>query len=324
MIEFEHLRLFAQVAELGSLTKAALVLGKEQSAISRQISALESRVGGRLFHRTGRGVIPTELGERILPRARAILAETDLILDEARAPAGAILANVRIGIIPSVSARLVKPLFFRVREEYPGIRLHFFEEYSGELDRRLDNNSLDIAVLLRDGTTLRADERALDLWETHLIGPAGDRLTAGGDISFAELNGLPLILPSAPSGARVQLETIARKKGITLSVVAEVNSGSVSYALVGAGAGCYLIGPATPPLTMLSRRVRAGHLQAARIVDPVIARTLTLSSTPTRPPTQAEKIIMKMICDIIPTLKMDGSPAPLPVDTPALIPEFDF
>lgn len=321
MIEFEHLRLFAQVAELGSLTKAALVLGKEQSAISRQISALEARIGGRLFHRTGRGVIPTELGERILPRARAILAETDLILDEAKAPAGSVLANVRLGVIPSLSARLVKPLFVRIRREFPGIRLHFFEDYSGELDRRLDSGALDLAVLLRDGAAIRPDEQALATWETHLIGPPGDPLTAAADIPFADLDKIPLILPSAPSGARVMLETIARKKGMTLSVVAEVNSGSVSYALLG-GTGCYLIGPATPPLTVLSRRVRAGHIQAARIVDPIIARTLTLSPSPLRPATQAEQIVMRLIGEITPEIEASSQKA-VP-DTPALIPEYDF
>lgn len=321
MIDFEHLRLFAQVAELGSLTKAALVLGKEQSAISRQISALESRIGGRLFHRTGRGVIPTELGERILPRVRAILAESDLILGEAKAPAGSVLANVRLGIIPSLSARLVKPLFCRIRKQYPGIRLHFFEDYSGQLDRSLDSNTLDIAVLLRDSPAIRPDEVALATWETHLIGPPGDPLTASGEIPFASLDRIPLILPSAPSGARVMLETIARKKGMSLSVVAEVNSGPVSYALLG-GTGCYLIGPATPPLTTLARRVQAGHVQAARIVDPVISRTLTLSPSPVRPATQAEQIVMQMICEIIPEL--EAAPQKSAAAAPALIPEYDF
>jgi DNA-binding transcriptional LysR family regulator len=232
-----------------------------------------------------------------------------------------VLANVRIGIIPSLSARLVKPLFFRIRQEFPGIRLHFFEDYSGELDHRLDSGALDVAVLLRDGATIRPDERALATWETHLIGPPGDRLTQASDIPFASLDRVPLILPSAPSGGRIQLETIARKKGIALSVVAEVNSGSVSYALLG-GTGCYLIGPATPPLTTLSRRVRAGHIQAARIVDPIIARTLTLSPSPVRPATQAEQIVMQMICEIIP--EMESSCEKAPADAPALIPEFDL
>ena len=57
MEEFDlrALRAFASVAEHGSLTRAATALEVAQSALSRRITALEKELGGRLFHRTGRG-----------------------------------------------------------------------------------------------------------------------------------------------------------------------------------------------------------------------------------------------------------------------------
>ena len=69
------LKLFLEVADLGSFSKAAVARRTVQSHISRQISELERECGARLFRRTGRGVVLTDLGERIAPRVRTWLAE---------------------------------------------------------------------------------------------------------------------------------------------------------------------------------------------------------------------------------------------------------
>jgi DNA-binding transcriptional LysR family regulator len=59
---------FVRVAALGSLSKAAAVLDVPQSIVSRNVALLERECGERLFRRTGRGVVLTELGEQLLPR----------------------------------------------------------------------------------------------------------------------------------------------------------------------------------------------------------------------------------------------------------------
>src|ERR1700722_5131040 len=71
-MDLRQLKTFVEVADSGSYARAATVGGPAQSALSRQLSALERGLGGRLFHRNGRGVVLTELGERMLPRARAL------------------------------------------------------------------------------------------------------------------------------------------------------------------------------------------------------------------------------------------------------------
>ncbi len=66
-MEYAAWKLFIDAAELGSLSKVAVVYGTSQPHISRRISELEQECGGRLFQRTGRGVVLTELGQRIAP-----------------------------------------------------------------------------------------------------------------------------------------------------------------------------------------------------------------------------------------------------------------
>ncbi|MDO9218780.1 MAG: LysR family transcriptional regulator, partial [Lacisediminimonas sp.] len=61
-MDLKQLAFFVLAAELGSLSRAAAALGIAQSAMSRNVSALESELSGRLFYRTGRGMSLTELG----------------------------------------------------------------------------------------------------------------------------------------------------------------------------------------------------------------------------------------------------------------------
>ena len=77
VIDLRQLDYFVRVAELGSFTKAAGALNVAQSALSRQVSLLERQFGTRLLHRTGRGVLVTEEGQRALHAMRSLLADAE-------------------------------------------------------------------------------------------------------------------------------------------------------------------------------------------------------------------------------------------------------
>src|SRR5262245_46931441 len=77
MDRFDAMTAFVAACETENLTAAARRLGMSPSVMSRQIAALESRLGTRLFHRTTREVSLTDAGTRFLERARRILTELD-------------------------------------------------------------------------------------------------------------------------------------------------------------------------------------------------------------------------------------------------------
>ena len=104
-------------AELGSLSKVALAYGTSQPHISRQITELEQECGGRLFQRTGRGVVLTELGQRIAPKVRAWLTSTEQLANDVRASAGTPIGKVRIGSLPSTAHPLVSTLYKRLKQQ---------------------------------------------------------------------------------------------------------------------------------------------------------------------------------------------------------------
>ena len=68
-----QLETFVRVAELGSFSQAALVLKTAQPALSRQVRALETELRSTLLHRTGRGVVLTEAGQRLYEHCLGIL-----------------------------------------------------------------------------------------------------------------------------------------------------------------------------------------------------------------------------------------------------------
>jgi len=101
MMDWDRVRVFCGVAEAGSFTRAAESLGLSQSAISRQISALEEDLRTPLFHRHARGLVLTEQGEILLQAAQEIAARMAVVesrLDEAKDhPAGHLRINTTVG-----------------------------------------------------------------------------------------------------------------------------------------------------------------------------------------------------------------------------------
>src|SRR5262245_35514037 len=167
-MELRHLRAFVEVATQGSYVRAANTLGIAQSALSRQVSALEREVGGRLFHRTGRGVALTGIGERVRPQGRAWMAEAAAFEQPARSPAGRPAGEVTMGVVPVASRMLLAELTAQLRDDYPGIRLRVLEGYSGQVEEWLTSQRVDIAIYNRYRRGRPANSEAIMRADTHL------------------------------------------------------------------------------------------------------------------------------------------------------------
>lgn len=117
------LRAFVAVAEQGSFSKAAEVLGLSPSSLSQVIRTFEERLGVRLLHRTTRSVSLTEAGERLLLRARPALAELDAALMDVShfrdRPAGI----VRVRCLRIAFRTYVEPILAEFHETHPEIKL---------------------------------------------------------------------------------------------------------------------------------------------------------------------------------------------------------
>ena len=193
-MDYAAWKLFLDAAEFGSLSKVAMAYGTSQPHISRQISELEQECGGRLFERTGRGVVLTELGRRITPKVRAWMVSTDQLANDVRTSAGTPIGKVRIGSLPSTAHPLVSTLYKRLKERYPLIQLAVREGQGSQLENWLEDGSVDLAILYRTSPSPMNGDTYLVETSTYLVSAASDPLTGRPTVPFSALNNLPLVL----------------------------------------------------------------------------------------------------------------------------------
>jgi len=287
-------RAFVAIGELGSLTRAALFLDSNQSLLSRQLNALERECGARLFNRTGRGVELSEIGQRLFPRVKALLEDAERLEGDIRSETHAPVGRVTLGLLPSIAQPLVPRLFSLMRDRYPSVSLKVLEGSSGQVEEWLADARVDIAILYRYGPAVPELEQGLAVVDSYLIGPAGDKVSAAGEVRFSALNGLPFILPSAPNGLRTALDAMARHARITLTPAIEADSLPLQKSLV-ASERLYTV----LPLHAVWNEVADQSLQAARIVDPPFQRTISMATSKSKGPARAVSVATALIVDLV-------------------------
>jgi LysR family transcriptional regulator, nitrogen assimilation regulatory protein len=292
-MDYAAWKLFMDAAELGSLSKVALAYGTSQPHISRQISALETACGGRLFQRTGRGVILTELGQRVAPKVRAWLAGTEQLENDVRASAGTPIGKVRIGSLPSTAHPLVSTLYRQLKQRYPLIQLAVREGQGAQLETWLEDGSVDLALLFRTSPAPKDGDTYLVETSTYLVSAAGDPLTSRPTIRFSALHDLPLVLFCRPSSWRNHLEQIAAERGVSLNVALEADSLSLQMQIVSDGGIYALLGPYAIAAAAKQRR-----LQASKLVAPVVTRHIALAMSRHGELTLACRTVMQAIREI--------------------------
>jgi DNA-binding transcriptional LysR family regulator len=291
-MDYDAWKLFIDAAEVGSLSKVALAYGTSQPHISRRISELEMECGGRLFQRTGRGVALTELGERIAPKVRAWMANTEQLANDVRASAGTPIGKVRIGSLPSTAHPLVSTLYKRLKERYPLIQLAVREGQGSQLETWLEDGSVDLAILYRASPSPRSGDIYLVETSTYLVSAAGDPLTSRPTVRFSALDNLPLVLFCRPSSWRNHLDHICAEAGVALNVVLEADSLSLQTQIVSEGGIYALLGP------YAIAAATGRHLQSAKLVAPAVTRHIALAMSRHGEMTLACRTIMQVAREV--------------------------
>jgi DNA-binding transcriptional LysR family regulator len=158
-MDWDKLRVFHAVAEAGSFTHAGDTLNLSQSAVSRQISALEEALSVPLFHRHARGLILTEQGESLNRTVREVfakLAMTEALLTESRdKPAGRLKVTTTVGFGSTWLAPRLQPFL----DLYPEVTVSLL----------LDDGDLDLAMREADVAIRMHPPKQPDLIQRHLM-----------------------------------------------------------------------------------------------------------------------------------------------------------
>jgi molybdate transport repressor ModE-like protein len=197
------LRVLREVAQVGSFTAAARALGYSQSAVSRQVAALEAVAGHQLFERSHDGVVLTPAGARLLPRAVRVLDELDAAVREAAGPEASV-GPVRLGAFATAVAGLVPRALASLPRDLPVV---LREGTTPALTRALRAGTLDLAVLARTPPFRPLDAESPPLELTTLserelvVGvPAGHPLAGARAVEAHQLEGQVWVASRSDSG----------------------------------------------------------------------------------------------------------------------------
>lgn len=294
-MNLQQLEYFVRVAEHGSFSKAAFVLRVAQSALSRQIRALETDLRQTLFTRTGRGVCLTEGGSRLLKHSIGILELAARVREDMESHRGEPGGRVVIGLPPSLSRVLTSVLVETFQRELPNARPVVVEGLSTHIGEWIASGRVDIGLMHNPDAQSAIETTPILEEELCLIGPAKSaRVRKSIAVPLAELPRYPLILPEQSHVIRRLLDTQAVISGIKLNIAWEVSSVPAILDLVLAGHG----------YAVMSQRAAAawGHareLDARPLTQPSVHSTLCLCVAAHRKPSALARRSIRLLPELI-------------------------
>lgn len=249
----EALRSFACGMDMGSFTLAAARLSRSTSAVSTHLKKLEQQCGTPLTRKSGRKLVPTEAGERLLGYARRLLALNDEAFE---ALAGASLAGkVRFGMQEDFSETLLPAVLGQFARAHPDVQIFASVNRNADLLAGIRCRDLDLAL------SWQGEEVTPHCQELARL-PLGWIATQGVDCQGMLANGqpVPLVMLDAPCQLRSRATAALDQAGVPWRVAFVSRSLSGIWAAVSEGLGVTVRTAAgmPPHLTMLE----AGTLPA--------------------------------------------------------------
>lgn len=234
-METRKLANFVKIVDIGNITKAAAALHVAQPALSQQVASLEAEFKQQLLIRSKQGVTPTAAGLTLCRHAMTMLPLVERTREAVEASGATPRGRVSIAIAPHSMAATLAPAIVRaVRECYPDIVLHITEIFGGVLSEAVISGALDIALIYEPGPIRGVHFTTLTEEDLFLIGRAGSLPAPDGAVPFAEIAGLPLLLPERNHTIRQVIEAACDDSG-GQNVVSEVESIPSLTRLVDAG-----------------------------------------------------------------------------------------
>src|ERR1700737_109085 len=160
-MELRRLRTFVAVAELGTVSKAALRLRITQPALSRQIRDLQQELGLRLFDRVGRGLVLTSEGEQFLGDCRGALGHIDSLAERVELLRRGDSGVLKVAASPQTIESILSTFLPRYAERFPNVHVRLTEALGHEQLTLLERGEVHLGIRHDQGTDRRFESRAL-------------------------------------------------------------------------------------------------------------------------------------------------------------------
>ena len=239
-MDLRRLRTFVAVAELGTVSKAAVRLRIGQPALSRQIGDLQQELGLRLFDRVGRGLVLTAEGKQLLADCRRVMTDLDAVREHAevlrRGDRGVLKIAAPPHTIESVLARFLP----QYAERFPNVNVELIEALGAEQTAMLERGEVHVGIRLEQGGP-RFESRVLPPAEALAACAASLELGHAGFIDIGRLAAYPLLLLDPGYSIRRLFDAACRLADVEPNILLESRAPHTLLALAEVGQGVAII-----------------------------------------------------------------------------------
>ena len=255
-LELRHLRLVQAVVEEGGVTSAGSRLGLSQSALSHQLSDIEQRLQAALFHRTGKRLLLTPAGERVLRAARLVLPELERAELDLSQNLTQSLGTIRLAAECSTCYQWLPGVLRKFKRRYPLIEFQIVTRGVENIVHSLLGKQLDVAILTQGNRTRHFQYTELFAEELMIVTAAGHRLAEKQFLRPKDFSG-EMLFAASSLGPDVLMQRLLRPAGIRLGDLKEMPAIEALLELVRTGFGIALLGRRSmqPYLTQAEFRV---------------------------------------------------------------------
>ena len=257
-MELRHLKTFVTVAELGTVSKAALRLRIAQPALSRQISNLEQELGLKLFDRLGRRLVLTSEGEELLDDCRDLLSGATALGERAQQLQQGDMGSLRIAAAPQFIEGVLSRFLYHYAQRYPNVRVELTEAISwsdteGMLDRREIHLGQNVLLAVRPDDP-RFAHHTLETVELMAAGHASLMEGIGDTVEIGRLASFPLLLQDTSFVSRRAFDNACREVGVDVNIVFESRTPHTLLAMAESRHGLALV-PSAVQIARYSLRI---------------------------------------------------------------------
>lgn len=279
-MDVKKLEAFIKTVDLGGISRAAVSLHLTQSALSQQISALESSVGVRLLTRSKQGVFPTRAGRVFYRHAQHILRSYDQAITEVRSRGDGPSGRVSVGLAPySLATSLTVPLIAEVQRTYPNIVLHIRENFGAVLSESIATGQMDMGVLYAPVSLRAVHVEPVHVDELYLISNASRGLPH--HLEFSDITDLGLFVPTRQHSIRLAIDAGFQRHDVFPRIAGEVESVMSLFSAIEQDLGATLL-----PLSCLPDLSEHPDLVTSTIGSPPVHIRLAFCTSGSEPLTE--------------------------------------
>lgn len=265
-MSFRQVRAFVAVAETGSFSQAAKQLFLTQSALSGLIKELEQSLNCKLFDRTTRQVTLSNMGERLLPQAKRVLNELNLLEIEAKNLTNLEQGQVRLAVSQQFAASAMPDIIAQFREQFPSIHISLLDGSVEAVLKSLQNGEVDLGIGAERAYDNNIQAEYLFELPFYAVLPEHHPLTKFEQVPWVELENQSLITLAGPFTQKLYEDLPHDIANRILTSSYEVNLMSTALGMTIKNLGV------TVCLPYAAAWVKQQNLQMRLLIEPVISR----------------------------------------------------